>query len=185
MKTLLFLNLILIFLENVHLQPSCLNDYGRNNYRGVCMDVNDCTGAALSGNCTSGNNQNTLVCCIQDTSLTINEHSLITKSLFLKLVGNTTRNNAMYNYFVESMNLANISNEYRAAAYFATLVGESGYFRMLESSVADNDYDADIGNDGFGDGSVYRGRGGILLHGKFNYLLAENGVRGSFISINF
>jgi predicted chitinase len=94
--------------------------------------------------------------------------------MFLKLAGNTTRNSFLYNYFVESMNRASIANQYRAAAYFATLVGESNFFKDLESKITDPDINIDLGNDATGDGSNFRGRGAILVRGKQNYMLANS-----------
>ena len=63
------------------------------------------------------------------------ENSFIKKRVFLKLVGDTVRNDALYNHFAKSLTDAEIFNQYRAAAYFATLVGETNYFKELESKV--------------------------------------------------
>ena len=151
------------------LQQNCQNLYGKNKRNGVCTSTNDCTGAALKGNCLSSD-----VCCIQDSSLNYPENPIITRSIFFKLMGNTFRNNALYGYFAESMAKANITNENKAAAalYFATIFGESKTLKEFESPISENDFNNELGNNEIGDGSNYRGRGAILLKGKANYELA-------------
>ena len=149
------------------LQQNCQNLYGKNKRNGVCTSINDCTGAALKGNCLSSD-----VCCIQDSSLNYPENPIITRSIFFKLMGNTFRNNALYGYFAESMAKANITNENKAALYFATIFGESKTLKEFESPISENDFNNELGNNEIGDGSNYRGRGAILLKGKANYELA-------------
>jgi uncharacterized protein YegL len=85
---------------------------------------------------------------------------------------NTFRNNALYGYFAESMAKANITNENKAALYFATIFGESKNFKEFESPISENDFNSELGNNATDDGSNYRGRGAILLKGKANYILA-------------
>ena len=149
----------------------CENDFGKNKYKGECLNVDQCTGAAFLSNCPNSN-----ICCIKDVQLTISENPYITKNIFLKLSGNTPRTNAMYNFFVESMLRANIDNQYKAAAYFSTLADESDYFKELEAKTADSDNNAELGNNAAGDGSNYRGRGAIHLRGKTNYMLANSRI---------
>lgn len=138
---------------------------------GECKSVDQCAGAVLRGNCSGSS-----ICCIRDNAKTDTQNSIITKNIFLKLVNNTVRNNALYSYFAESMNLAQINTEYKAAAYFSQLVGESDFFRNLESGLIDSDSDNDLGNNVTGDGTKYQGRGAILLRGKTNYLLANSKI---------
>ena len=136
---------------------------------GDCMLVDDCTGAAVEGNCsTSG-----FICCIAESSPPPDkaENKIITKDIFLKIAGNTKRNQAIYNYFVESLEMANITTEYQAAAYLSQLIGESKYFKSMESS----------GYNLTGDSLKFRGRGAILLRGKTNYELANDKLRLSIL----
>lgn len=157
---------ILATLRSIDCQ-ACLNTYGNNRLNGTCKSVQDCTGAALIGDCSS----QTMVCCVDDRTVQVAEHKKLTKRLFLKLVGNTTRNNAMYNYVVESMKLAAIegkNEDFKIAAYLAQLVGETNYFQKLESGIIDGDEDQDQN-----DKKTYQGRGGILIRGKANYELAN------------
>ena len=149
----------------------CENNFGKNKYQGQCVNVNDCAGAALLGNCGNSN-----VCCIKVPTLTMSEDQIITKNIFLKLVGNTPRTNYIYYYFAESMMIAKIDNQYKAAAYLATLVGESDYFKEFEAKNADSDNNVELGNNAAGDGSNYRGRGAIHLRGKTNYMLAKSRI---------
>ena len=139
----------------------CVGKY-EQNMSGNCKSVDDCTGAALAGNCAKSG----LICCIAETSPPPNkvENKMITKEIFLRIAGNTLRNQGIYNYFVESLEMANITTEYQAAAFLSQLIGESKYFKSMESS----------GNNATGDGLKYRGRGAILLRGKTNYQLANN-----------
>ena len=73
--------------------------------------------------------------------------------------------------FLEVLEIAKINNPLRLSAYLSTLIGESDYFKDLESKVNDNDND--FGNQNVGDGLLYRGRGAILIRGKDNYILAN------------
>ena len=72
---------------------------------------------------------------------------------------------------VYELEIAKINNPLRLSAYLSTLIGESDYFKDLESKVNDNDND--FGNQNVGDGLLYRGRGAILIRGKDNYILAN------------
>ena len=171
--------LALMFFKNVSLQnlmTDCSNDFGGEKHIGECKPVEDCKYAALQGNCL-----NSFICCIPDRGSppSIAENSFIKKNIFLKLVGNTPRNNELYNYFAQSMNEADIYNQYKAAAYFATLVGETNYFKDLELKASDPDFNDDLGNSETTDGSKYRGRGAISLRGKSNYILANSKLSNS------
>lgn len=105
---------------------------------------------------------------------------LLTKEMFLNVVGNTTRNNEMYYYLTESFTFADIKSEYQIAAYLAQLIGETDYFRAIESTQHETDFNPQLGNNQTGDGVKFRGRGGILLRGKNNYFLANNKLTGKF-----
>lgn len=143
---------------------TCVNSYGLNKIDGICIDINDCSGAGFIGNCTNRN----FVCCVKDTDpLYTHQNEMITENLFLNLTSNTIRNRVLYRYFVQSMNDSIITNQYRAAAFFATLVGESDGFKYFE-------YRGSIG--GQNDDSVYRGRGAIFLKGKQDYELASKAL---------
>ena len=175
----LFIYITFLLVLSVHLQNenNCFNEYGTKKYIGQCMALNDCTGGAFQGNCSNSNN----VCCVKDPSNSSYTplNPIINLGLYLKLAGNTTRNRALFEYFAESLVLSNISNPNRAAAFFATLIGESNYFREIESTI--NDADDNFGNTNAGDGLLYRGRGAILVRGKDNYILANKSKLNSGI----
>ena len=169
---------ILVLCKSVISQSQCTNNIG-TKHNGTCKSVDDCEGATLTGNCSSPS-----ICCIPDIDPpNIPESSLLKESLFLKLTGNTVRNKAMYKFFVNSMTQSGVFNQYRVAAYLATLVGESNFFREMESKIVDTDNNADFGNNVAGDGSLYRGRGVILVRGKNNYILANEFLKNN-LSIN-
>jgi len=153
----------------------CVNIFGNNSttkQNATCSMVSDCKGAAFSTyDCPV-----LQICCVQDPYSSSATSSIITKAIFLKIAGNTTRNDWIYNYFSESMPLAEINDENRAAAYLSQLIGETDYFKSIESSRPEKDIDTSIGNNKSGDGSLYRGRGGILLRGRTNYELASIGL---------
>ena len=136
------------------------------NYEGTCLAVDRCKGAALPGNCA---NKNT-VCCVNDVQSTkTGEDKWISRDIFYKIVGETERNKALYGYFYESMGLAQISNEYQAAAYLSQLAGETDNFKTMVSPKLEKDFNDDIGNNQANDGFRYKGRGAILLRGRGNY----------------
>ncbi|CAF0713246.1 unnamed protein product [Brachionus calyciflorus] len=170
-----FLKIFLIF--NVfHFQlilaQKCQNLYGKTKYDGECLNVAVCIGAALIGNCPNIHH----ICCINDQSPSLFSGFPQYKENFLKIVGNTTRNHVIYHYLAESMQAAQIDTEYKMAAYLSQLAEETSNFEQLESTTSEADIDSDIGNSQFGDGSLYRGRGGIYLRGKNNYELAERSL---------
>jgi predicted chitinase len=156
-----------------NLLKSCNNLYGSSiKLTGDCSLIYNCKGAAfVTTDCP-----NPQICCVQDTSSSSSTNSKITKAIFLKIAGNTARNDWIYNYFSESMKSAEIDNEYKAAAYLSQLIGETDYFKSIEAIRPEKDNDPSIGNNKTGDGSLYRGRGGILLRGRLNYELASNGL---------
>jgi len=109
-------------------------------------------------------------------------HKLISKEQFLEIAGNTSRNSALYRYFSESLNLANVTTVYQVAAYLAQLIDETSYFRKIESIIMETDVNAGIGNNQTGDGVAFRGRGGVLLRGRRNYFLANDAADTELIS---
>ena len=158
---------VIVYSQNSRI--TCISQQG--NLKGKCLNVDECIGAALIGNCSKQNE----ICCVDDKpSATKDKNNFISRAVFLKIVGNTTRNNALFGYFVESMPLAQINDNYQAAAFLSQLSGESKNFRLLESDKPERDINPDIGNDQIGDGLKYKGRGAILLKGKLNYHKAKN-----------
>ena len=142
--------------------------------RGRCQTVNDCTGAAIEGDCLNG-----LICCVNDIKPAVKKESdTISLKAFLNAAGDTRRNNVIYFHFIESLSLAGITKQFQVAAFIAQLIGETKFFRQIESSVAEDDFNTLIGNDGAGQGVKFRGRGGILLKGRANYVLAQKRVKG-------
>lgn len=171
-RTIFLINLLLM--SNIWAQ-SCTSLYGRTKYIGNCLKVSDCTGAALIGNCADS----TQICCISDSKASKVENILISKKTFLDVFGNNSRNEELYYHFAESMKDAKIDDKYKTAAYLSQVAGETNNFMLLESKNSENDIDSNIGNNQTGDGSLYRGRGGIYLKGRLNYELAANGLKGN------
>ena len=135
---------------------------------GICKNINDCTGAAMTSNCTNG-----LTCCIQDNNRVSNiTNNILTKEIFLKVVGDTPRNDYIYRYVVESLKLADIKTPYEISAYLSQIIAETKYFKQIDSKTDEDDFNIVIGNNNTGDGNKFKGRGGILLRGKNNYALA-------------
>ena len=167
MKFLTFLTLGLLA---VGVKPeTCSNLYG-NSLKGECKEVGFCTGGAFIGNCRNRAH----ICCVDDvTSIESKDDDFIIKrSVFFSIVGKTPRNQLLYNYFIESMQIASIDNTFRAAAYLSQLAAETRNFEQLESEKPELDNNALIGNSKIGDGARFRGRGAIFLRGKLNYELA-------------
>jgi hypothetical protein len=172
-KSLYFSLAFCYLLLSVVYSNSCTSKYGKNKLEGECKPVDDCTGAALAGDCARSDD----ICCIEDKEAPIlPENPRFTKSVYEKLVGKTKRNSAIYNYIVESMRLADIDGrfeDFKIAAYLATLVGESFYFKNLESRIIDTDGQNETWAE------WYQPRGGILLRGRDNYVLANQATNYS------
>ena len=152
-----------------------------SDLKGSCLKFDYCTGGVIASSDCSRD----LSCCVDDKKLPYAANRLLTKEIFLKIAGNTTRNDAMYYYVVESMERASIENEYQIAAYLSQLIGETKFFKSIESITKEQDEDPMIGNNQTGDGLKFRGRGGILLRGKNNYALAQKRINGkSFTLLN-
>jgi hypothetical protein len=172
-KKLTYALLVAIFLsifsfKITHSQQPCLSTYS-NRLGGVCANVNECIGAALvTSNCTALGE----ICCItsDDAPPNQNEHPKLTKQVFFQIVDNTTRNNVIYFHIVESIRLAALGlDEFKIAAFLAQIIGETSYFRKLESGIVEsNETDENYFEEQF-----YQPRGGILLRGKDNYELAN------------
>lgn len=93
------------------------------------------------------------------------------------------RNAALYKYFVQAIQLANVTSTYAKAAFLAQMLDETKGFMFIESTVREKDDNPDIGNTAAGDGLKFRGRGAILIRGKANYLVArDKSKRELFIS---
>lgn len=148
---------------------TCVSAYDTGkNMIGQCANIDECTGAAIIGNCTN------LICCVPDTGKQpIIQQTPLTEGIFFKIVSNTTRNRVIYKYVVESLTLANIRTNYEIAAYLSQIIGETKDFIYIESTIIDRDEDPNLGNSNKSDGTNYRGRGGILVRGKKNYNLAN------------
>ena len=109
-------NRILLFAEHV----SCLKC--SSNYppyfTGDYMEARDCPGATLRN---STLNDQKLVCCILDTTLvpSVPQNINVSFEAYLNLVGETTRTRALYPFYMEALNIANMSSKHEIAAFTA------------------------------------------------------------------
>ena len=153
MKWFLICLILIISLKNSESAQPC--NTTESNFAGECLNVYLCKGAVLIGNCPTNS-----FCCVSENKKTPkDENSILTESIFLNIVGNTARNKYLYNYVAESMKIANIEDEYQIAAYLSQIIGETNYFKSLESTQIEKDYDNRTGNNQVGDGIKYKGRG--------------------------
>ena len=164
---LIFIIIEITLLSNTVNTEKCTNSFGKNKINGTCALVDFCQGAAFITSDCRGKE----ICCIEDTdsakSNSLNIYS-IKKEIFLKIAGNTSRNDWLYGHFCDSLKEAEINTDYRASAYLSQLLGETDFFRLIESDKPEKDAYSE------NEGSIYRGRGAILLRGKSNYELASN-----------
>jgi len=156
-------------------QVKCSNSFGKNKLNGTCSLVDVCQGAALIANLDCSPKE---ICCLVDKNST-STNRFISKEIFLKVTGNTSRNDWLYGHFSDSLDAAEINTEYRASAYLSQLLGETDFFRLIESDKPEKYVSRDIEDEG----SIYRGRGAILLRGKSNYELASNSSEKSISNI--
>lgn len=159
---------------------SCIRAYGSPAViPGECKPAEECTGGIFRGTCQDAR----LSCCYNDprsppASSTIT-YPVLTRTLFLDLFGNTTRNRLMYEWFAESLDLAGINpnNPHQIAAYLSQIADESSSFLRFESGLLDRDDYELIGNTLEQDGVFFQGRGGIYVRGR-SYYFAANQVLG-------
>ena len=139
---LVLISVCLFFTLNcVESATSCQGKY-EATLVGECMEIDVCTGAALAGNCSQSQ-----TCCVADVaSPDVVENFYLTKEIFLKIVGNTTRNSALYAYLVESMNIAEVQTPFQVAAFVSQLIGETDFFKKIESLQLESDFDTALGN---------------------------------------
>ncbi|CAF1046181.1 unnamed protein product [Brachionus calyciflorus] len=119
----------LFFLFKISLQTSCLS---QKNQTGLCMNnINNCLGSEITGNCTGQN----LICCISDITYNQPNNIFISKQNFFKIFANTPRNNYLYPFICEALDLAKIGDEYKASAFIAILAGETNKFENLDQQL--------------------------------------------------
>lgn len=142
MMKLVLISVCLFFAFNcVETATSCKGKY-EATLVGECMEIDVCTGAAINGNCPQSQ-----TCCVADVaSPDVVENFYLTREIFLKIAGNTTRNSALYAHLVESMNIAEIQTPFQVAAYVSQLIGETDFFRRIESLQSENDFSPTLGN---------------------------------------
>ena len=165
--------ILVIDLQSTYGQLTCVSKFDTNKKMvGACLAIESCVGAAINGDCADSKH----TCCVTESGTAPKEvaHNIITKAIFLKISGNTARNNAIYRYFTESLGLAGITTEYQIAAYLSQLLHETDYFRSIESLIMETDNNTALGNVQTGDGTTFRGRGGILLRGRKFYNASQN-----------
>lgn len=190
MCQLISLVVCLLGILSLTMAQSCTNRYGSSN-TGQCLGVDECRGAALVASANQCANRNH-ICCVSDTNPkpSVPSGIKLTKPMFMKLVGNSARNEYLYDYVAASMSSAGLltgsNSNYKIAAYLSQIVGETNYLRNLESTVTDDrDSDAFLGNNQPGDGTRFMGRGGILLRGRENYIEANRSRTLSIIYMRF
>jgi hypothetical protein len=140
---LLLINLSLLALINcVELQAVCTGRYGASMV-GKCMEIDSCIGAAVAGNCSQSQ-----TCCVasNESPYIPNENIFLTKNIFLKIAGNTSRNEALYVHLLESMEIAEVQTRFQIAAFVSQLLGETNYFKNIESLQSESDFNTAIGN---------------------------------------
>ena len=159
----------------------CKTNYDNVKYNGTCKLVDECTGAALRGNCQNKE----YTCCIRDVDPpNVDENVLLTKEVYFSVVPITSRTVVFYNYLAHSLQNSEINNQLRIAAYLSAMLSVCNLFLDLESNMADSDFNPELGNNSTGDGSLYRARGIFPIKGKINYLNANNSLNlGIFLRI--
>lgn len=141
MKLVLISVCLFFALNCVESATSCQGKY-EATLVGECMEIDVCTGAAINGNCPQSQ-----TCCVADVASPDDSENLyLTKEIFLKIAGNTTRNSALYSHLVESMNIAGIRTPFHVAAYVSQLIGETDFFKRIESLQPENDFSPALGN---------------------------------------
>ncbi|CAF0734370.1 unnamed protein product [Brachionus calyciflorus] len=145
------------------------------HFSGQCNEISNCIGGAfISRNCS--NNQ---ICCVTDPEMSqdiFREPTYFNFSInsFLKFVGDTARNRAMYSLFSKALDDSKVDNCHLAAVYFTQAASETKLFTKFESDRSEKDIDTDLGNDQVGDGLKFKRRGPFPLTGKSNYILANS-----------
>lgn len=95
----------------------CVSTYSPH-FRGYYMKVMDCPGATLR-NLTLADD--TVVCCVFDTAMvpSILPNIDVSMEVYLDMVGDTTRTRALYPFYMQALNMAEISDKQEIAAFTA------------------------------------------------------------------
>lgn len=96
----------------------------------------------------------------------------------------STRAEALYPYFIDSLGVASINTCLRISAFVAQIGHESAGLLFFEETVDGSQYEGrvDLGNTQPGDGRRFKGRGPIQLTGRSNYENAARSLGRSFTS---
>ena len=91
--------------------------------------------------------------------------------LHLYAINDSGRTSALIGWMLSEMPAHDISNAFRTASYLAQVGHESGRLKYLEEIASGKAYEGrtDLGNVHKGDGVRYKGRGLIMVTGRYNY----------------
>lgn len=143
-------------------------------YNGTCISPSICTGAIIEGRCGSST---TVKCCLPENTGPSSPNAILSGPQMAKILGfQNARTDAISRYLYYPKSKQSCFNR---ATYVSVFAVKTDSFMMSEERATDAELsksDFLYGNNGLGEGGLYRARGFAMIKGKALYKLASEAL---------